>query len=439
MTTGSLSIFEAARDAGDRVALRTGGRAWTFTELAARVRPRFDALAAHPRDGTPVALVADNSPETAVELYALLAAGIPAVLLHPRLTASEREQRLAAITRSGRVPHRGAAAVLYTSGTTGEPRGAVLTRSAFLASAEASANNLGWQDDDCWLLAMPLAHVGGLSILTRCLLARRAVALASRFDAAALPELIATERVTLASLVPTMLARLLDDRPDWIPPAHLRAVLLGGAAASPRLLASASARRVPVLVTYGLTEACSQVTTTRYETRFAPAGEGSGEPLPGTEVRIVDGRIQVRGPTLMAGYWNEPPLAPGEWFDTGDLGELDGRGRLHVHARRTDLIVTGGENVYPVEVEGVLEECPGVAAAAVFGIPDERWGQVVAAALVAGGTAPSDTTLAAFVIERLAPHKRPRRICYVGALPQTPSGKLDRSALAQFAPGLRSL
>jgi O-succinylbenzoic acid--CoA ligase len=156
-------------------------------------------------------------------------------------------------------------------------------------------------------------------------------------------------------------------------------------------------------------------------------------------VRIVDGRIQVRGPTLMAGYWNEPPLAPGEWFDTGDLGELDGRGRLHVHARRTDLIVTGGENVYPVEVEGVLEECPGVAAAAVFGIPDERWGQVVAAALVAGGTAPSDTTLAAFVNERLAPHKRPRRICYVGALPQTPSGKLDRSALAQFAPGLRSL
>jgi O-succinylbenzoic acid--CoA ligase len=315
----------------------------------------------------------------------------------------------------------------------------VLTHDAFIASAQASAANLGWQADDVWLLAMPLAHVGGLSILTRCLLARRCVALAERFDAAAFPEAIERLRITLASLVPTMLARVLDAHPGWRPPAHLRAILLGGAAASPRLLARAAERGVPVLTTYGLTETCSQVTTARYAARFAPLGEGSGAPLPGAEIRIVDGRIHVRGPMRMAGYWNEPPLAAESWFDTGDLGEIDARGNLHVHARRTDLIVTGGENVYPVEVEGVLEGCPGIAAAAVFGIDDETWGQVVAAALVADGAPPGDEVLAAFCARHLAAHKRPRRICFVAALPLNASGKLDRRALPGLAVRLRAI
>jgi O-succinylbenzoic acid--CoA ligase len=269
---------------------------------------------------------------------------------------------------------------------------------------------------------MPLAHVGGLSILTRCLIARRCVALAPRFDAAALPAAIEAQRVTLVSLVPTMLDRVLDARPDWAAPASLRAILLGGAVATPRLLRRATERRLPVLVSYGLTETCAQVTATPYATRYAPLGQGAGLPLPGTRVRVVDGRIEVGGATLMAGYLGLPPLAPGAWFDTGDLGEIDARGCLHVHARRTDLIVTGGENVYPAEVEHALEACPGIAGAGVFGVADETWGQTVAAVLVAESAPPSDATLQAYVAAHLAPHKRPRRICYVSRLPQTAAG-----------------
>jgi o-succinylbenzoate---CoA ligase len=198
-------------------------------------------------------------------------------------------------------------------------------------------------------------------------------------------------------------------------------------------------RRLPVLASYGLTETCAQLTATRYATRHAPLGLGAGEPLPGTRVRVVGGRIEVSGPTLMAGYLGEPPLPAGAWFDTGDLGEIDARGCLHVHARRTDLVVTGGENVYPAEVEHVLEACPGIAAAGVFGVADETWGQIVAAALVADGAPPADAALAACLAAHLAPFKRPRRICFVDRLPQTPAGKLDRAALAAHAPALRPL
>jgi len=219
----------------------------------------------------------------------------------------------------------------------------------------------------------------------------------------------------------------------------LRAVLLGGAAVPRSLLRRAAERGLPLLASYGLTESCAQIVTTPYAERFAPVGSDVGTPLPGVDLRIVDGRIHIRGPMLMAGYWNEPPLAPGAWFDTGDLGEIDARGRLHVHARRTDLIVTGGENVYPAEVERALERCPGIVAAGVFGIADESWGQTVAAALVAQPDAPADEVLFDFVAAHLAPHKRPRHVCFVARLPQTPDGKLDRRALAGFASALRPL
>jgi O-succinylbenzoic acid--CoA ligase len=263
--------------------------------------------------------------------------------------------------------------------------------------------------------------------------------LASAFDAQRFPKWIAERRVTLASLVPTMLTRVFDAHPHWRAPNHLRAVLLGGAAASPPVLESARARRFPVVVTYGLTEACSHVAATPYEGRFAASDYGAGLPLRGIDLRIRDGRIEIRGPVLMAGYWNEPPLPPGAWFDTGDLGEIDARGCLHVHARRADLIVTGGENAYPAEIERMLETFPGIAAAGVFGLPDAAWGQTVAAALVATDRPPSDAELLEFVRRRLAPHKRPRHICYVDRLPVAPTGKLDRRGLADLARGLRPL
>jgi O-succinylbenzoic acid--CoA ligase len=154
-------------------------------------------------------------------------------------------------------------------------------------------------------------------------------------------------------------------------------------------------------------------------------------------VRVIDGRIEVRGPMRMAGYLGGAPLDPEAWFDTGDVGQFDPHGCLHVRARGADLIVTGGENVYPAEVERVLEACHGIRAAAVFGVPDETWGQVVAAAFEADGTPPSDDDLNAFLEHHLAKHKRPRQIVFVARLPQTVAGKLDRSGLGALAPELR--
>jgi len=435
----SLSIFAAARQAPDAIGVRTDERTFTFEQLAQLTEQRLRASDLQGATAAPFVVNGTATVETVVTLYALFEQRRPALLLHPKITETERRAALLAAARGeGKLPAN-AAVIVFTSGTTGEPRAAVLTRTALLASAAASAANLGWLNDDCWLLAMPIARVGGLSILTRCLAARRAVALASGFDAERLPGSVQRHHITLASLVPTMLAKVLDAHPDWVPPAHLRAVLIGGAAAPAKLLERAAQRGLPIVITYGCTETCSQVVATPYALRFDAARCGAGRPLPGALVRVIGGRIEVMGPMRMAGYAGEPPLDPEAWFDTGDLGEFDADGFLHVKARAGDVIITGGENVYPAEVERVLEAFPGIAAAGVFGVPNETWGQVVAAALVARGLPPNDLDLAAFIQYRLAPYKLPRRICFVPVLPQTSAGKLDRSALPSLTKALRTL
>jgi o-succinylbenzoate---CoA ligase len=434
-----LSITAAARDAPAATALHVGRERYTFAQLADLVQARRADLGPELVPGRPVPLVGRNTLERVIALYTLLEARVPVLLLHPKLTPAERAAEIAATERAAGTLAADAAVIMYTSGTTGQARGAVLTRAALLASAQASAANMGWEPDDCWLLAMPIARVGGLSILTRSLIARRAVALAPSFDAALVPAWIEQWRTTLASMVPTMLALVFERFPDWRPPPFLRAIQVGGAEAPPRLLKEAARRKVPVVLTYGCTETCSQVVVTPYEQRFNPVPGGAGRPLPGAEVRVVDGRIEVRGPMRMAGYLGAAPLAAEAWFDTGDVGMFDPHGGLHVRARRADLIVSGGENVYPAEVERVLEACRGIRAAAVFGVPDETWGQLVAAAFVADGTPPTDDELVAFLDHHLARHKRPRRIAFVPQLPQTGAGKLDRPALAALTGQLRAL
>jgi o-succinylbenzoate---CoA ligase len=433
-----LSVFAAARDAPHTTALAIGTQRLTFGEVADLTRRRLTELAHEFEAGASLPLTGTNTLDTVLTLYAALEARHPVLMLHPKLTAAERAAEVAATERSAGALPADAAAILYTSGTTGKARAAVLTRAALIASAQASAANLGWHDDDCWLLAMPIARIGGLSIITRCLAARRTVALASAFDAELLPRWLDAHRVTLVSLVPTMLALLLDAHPAWVPPAALRAVLLGGAAASPKLLARAAERRLPIIITYGCTETCSQVVATPYSSRFEAARHGAGHVLPGVQLRIVDDHIEVRGEMLMAGYLGEPALAADSWFDTGDVGEMRD-GALHVCGRSAERIVTGGENVDPAEVERALEDCPGILAAGVFGVPDETWGQIVAAAIVASADTPSDQTLTAYLCERLAPYKRPRRIVRVSQLPVTPAGKLDRAGLAVNATSLRPL
>ena len=437
MNDAAFSIDAAARQAPAAIGLRTDEGVFNFAQLAQLTGQRLRAADLRAPVAAPFVLDGTSSLDTVVTLYALLEQRRPALLLHPKLSGAERQAALRAVDPGKRLP-ADAAVVVFTSGTSGAPRAAVLTRAALFASAAASAANLGWRDDDCWLLAMPIARVGGLSILTRCLAARGAVALAPGFDAARLPRRIEQHRVTLASLVPTMLARVLDANPDWTPPAYLRAVLIGGAAAPAGLLARAAQRRLPIVITYGCTETCSQVVATPYEFRFEAARCGAGRPLPGAQVRVIDSHIQVKGPMRMAGYAGEPPLDPEAWLDTGDLGELDAAGFLHVTGRAGEAIVTGGENVHPAEVEQVLESFPGIDAAGVFGVADPTWGQVVAAALVTRGGPIDERELLAFLAARLSPHKLPRQICLVTALPQTSAGKLDRAALPSAARSLRA-
>ena len=481
----ALSVFSPMdADTSRRIALLGPRVAWTYGELGDLAR----ALAARLSDrgvtlGSRVALRAAPSPEVFLAIVTLAAMGATLVPIHPRLSPAEARvlvdvtrpdvvlddaDRLlpstfevqdwrAVVTPAPASTRAGAAdaapfAIVTTSGTSGRPKGAVLSRRAMIASAEASAKNLGWQPDDRWLLCMPLAHVGGLSIVTRCLHARRAVVMLPRFEPRAVLDAIRDHEVTLLSVVPTMLDALFEADTEGVL-ARPRAILLGGAAAPKPLLDECARREVRVLTTYGLTEACSQVTcqSPRADARRA----GSGAPLPGVEVRIAStateatdalppnetGRILIRGEVLFDGYLRPDGIDPARtadgWFETGDLGELSESGSLHVHVRRTDLIVTGGENVYPAEVEQALERLPGVRRAAVFGVPDARWGQLVAAAIEADlGT--STLKLTDLLATTLAPYKRPRRWAVVTELPLTSSGKVQRGSLAErFGPSLR--
>ena len=451
-----LSILQAAREEPHGLALISAEKSYRFAELEALVDGRISRLQEIGlREGEGVAVVARSDVGTLLLLYALFERRMPVVLLHPRLGQGERAPILAEVTprllvdgedwtvlagQATLLPRdRGEPmlAVVSTSGSSGRPKGALLSRRAICASAEASEKNLGWQEHDRWLLNLSLAHVGGLSVVTRCLIARRCVVLgkSGSFSAESAWLEIEQQRITLLSLVPTQLSRLLCFAPERKPPRSIRAVLLGGAPAPAALLSRAAAAGWPVLTSYGLTEACSQVATQPYGT--LPGQEmGVGRPLAGVEVRIVEGRIQVKGDCLFSGYLGSgeslDPGTPDGWFDTGDLGTWGEGGCLHVLSKRCDLIISGGENVYPAEVEQALEKIPGICAACVFGVPDPEWGQVVAAALVV--EEPCDRAqLESQMKALLAPWKRPRRWVTCPDFPSTPSGKPDRRRIIEEA------
>jgi len=438
----ALSIVAAAAEAPDADALCVAGDVLCFAELAERVEamPQLS-----PTAGPCVVLTPRLDLESVCAVLACLERGLPMLLVHPRFTAPERERALTEVTKAwaGRPAFGGSGrdasstlAVVFTSGTSAAPRAAVLSRGAFQAAAQASAANLSWEARDRWLLSMPPAHVGGLSILIRCLFARRAVVLADseRFDPAGCARQLERDGVTLLSLVPTMLRRLLDHDAGWSPPASLRAVLVGGAASSEELRVRAVERGLPILTTYGMTETCAQLATQSYASR-GRVREGVGPALPGVRLRTRAGRIEVSGPSLMDGYLgvSAQPFTEDGWLRTGDLGRIDGEGWLHVEGRADDVIISGGENVSPREVEQALLALPGVRAAAVFGRADERWGERVCAALVLAAPQPDLGSLWPLLRDKLAAHKLPRHVVVPDALPSTAKGDVDRSRSARLA------
>ena len=418
----------AAGKQPDRAAIEGPERTLTYSELSAAAIGAAGALqrrGVQPEDR--VALALPSVEEFAVALHGCLLAGAVAVPIDLRMTADERAARMAGAREvvseaPGSAPFAGTPAgdgdppvtVMHTSGTTAAPKPVVLTRGNWMANALGSAVALGLDSAERWLCPMPLTHVGGLSIPIRSSIYATTAVVHGRFDTAAvLEELMSPERrITLVSLVATMLSRLLDA--GLCDPPTLRLVLLGGGPIPTALLERAAAAGVPVAPSYGLTETCSQLAT-------------FGWPLPGGEVQLAaDGEVLAAGPMVSAGA-----LADDGWLHTGDLGRFDERGRLVITGRKADTIVTGGENVAPVEVEDVLLSHSAVADAAVHGREDSEWGEAVVAAVVpVAGIAVSPDELRAHCAARLAGFKVPKRFEFVTALPRSQTGKLLRRELA---------
>ncbi|MDQ7858519.1 MAG: o-succinylbenzoate--CoA ligase [Armatimonadota bacterium] len=323
--------------------------------------------------------------------------------------------------------------IIYTSATSGRPKGALLSFGNHWWNAIGSVLNLGLRSDDRWLVPLPLYHVGGLAVLWRGVIYGIPAVVCDRFDPDAANHAIDAGGVTVVSVVSTMLRRMLDARGDRPYPSTLRCVLTGGGPVPAELIERCLAAGVPVAPSYGLTEAASQVATLRPD-QVARRPRSSGRPLLPVEVRVDGEEILVRGPTVMLGYAERPEetaaaLQDG-WLRTGDLGRLDDDGYLYVLDRREDLIVSGGENVYPAEVEAVLVQHPAVADAGVIGVPDPQWGQAVAAAVVPrSGAYLDEASVRAFCADRLAAYKVPRWVWTVDALPRGPGGKLLRHEL----------
>ena len=321
------------------------------------------------------------------------------------------------------------ALVMHTSGTSGAPRPVELTYGNLLWSALGSAAALDVDPDERWLCAMPVCHVGGLSILVRSAIYATTAVVHERFEARRVLDALREQGITLVSLVATTLARLLDA--GLARPPSLRCALTGGGPVPAALIARVVDAEVPLSLTYGLTEAGSQVTTTPVRA-LARGGPAPGPPLFCTRAEIADGEILIAGPTVAPGA-----LQGDGWLHTGDLGRIDERGRLYVVGRRSEVIISGGENVAPGEVESVLEEHPDVLEAAVVGRADAEWGEAVTALVVARpGRAPSSQQLRAHCALALAPYKVPREIeLRDGPLPRTRSGKLLRAQLTQGSVG----
>lgn len=446
----------------------------TYAELQAAVDQTAGRLwAAGARPGDAVGVQLPPGRPFVVVLHALLRIGAVVVPLDPRLAPEERDRRLAGVPSAsaageGRERPRGAAGsgvrptaapgpllvdaaawdalpaagpaavlrdqhetsdvaiVVHTSGTSGPAKPIPLTYGNWLWSALGSAATLGCPPDERWLCALPLNHVGGLSVLLRSAIAGTTAVVHGGWD---------TDRVlasltgrlpedgpppTVVSVVPTTLRRLLDAGLRRTDAMALRWVLLGGASIPAGMLEEAADAGIPVAPTYGMSEATSQIATL-------------GAPLFCTDVRIAApagsgtvGEVLVSGPTV-----SQAAAAPDGWLHTGDLGVLDDRGRLTIVGRSSDTIITGGENVLPLEVERVLEEDPAVGEAAVFGRPDREWGERVCARLVAAAGSVVDLDrVRAVAAVALLPHQRPREYEVVVALPRTPSGKLLRRELS---------
>ncbi|MDR6226721.1 O-succinylbenzoic acid--CoA ligase [Desmospora profundinema] len=468
----------------DREAVSDGRRSWSFWELKERARDVARRLARlGVGRGDRVAVLMDNHLDYAAWIHAISFLGAVAVPLNTRLAPAEwgwqvadaeakvwvfdesLEERVCEADEAGweavrisrqeiastspaevelveRICLTDPATMMYTSGTTGRPKGVILTYGNHWWNAMGSVLNLGLQEDK-WLACVPLFHMSGLSILMRGVIYGMAVEIQAGFDPAEANRSIHERGVTIVSVVSNMAARMLDDLGEQTYPLSFRCLLLGGGPAPRPLLERCRDKGVPVFQTYGMTETASQAATLSPEGSLARLGS-AGKPLFPGELTIrkgdqtlppgEEGEIAVRAPYVTPGYWKRPDATREAirdgWLYTGDIGYVDEQGFLYVLDRRSDLILSGGENVYPAEVEAVLLSHPAVAEAGVVGKTDARWGEVPVAFVVLrseGGV--DEQVLIRHCRERLARYKVPVQIIWTDALPRNASNKVLRRKL----------
>lgn len=474
----------------NRIAIRFNQYTYTFEDmfyLAKQTAGRLTTLSIS--DGQYVAVMLKNHLDSVVILFALQLIGVKTVILNHRLTEQEIAWQLSdseakTIITEKEFLHKinavqknfsqltildkeelqdidytepkvkeefnldDVCTIMYTSGTTGKPKGVLQTYGNHWWSAMGSALNLGLMESDSWLCAVPVFHISGYSILMRSIIYGIPVVLHESFDEKAAIHDIKKHNVTIMSVVSTMLARISKELEDGHLPSTFRCMLLGGGPAPAPLLEACVSKKIPVFQTYGMTETASQIVTLSSEYMLKKLGS-AGKPLFPSQLKIVDecgnevsascaeGEIFVKGPNVTPGYLNNVQATKDKlhngWFNTGDIGYLDNEGFLYVLDRRSDLIISGGENIYPAEIESILVTHPDVEDAGVIGMADPTWGQVPVAFIVwKEGYSSSVEELISFCQERLAKYKVPKKIIEVDELPRNATKKLVRRKLANL-------
>ena len=329
--------------------------------------------------------------------------------------------------------------IVYTSGTTGRPKGATLTQSALLWNGFNSIHAHDLSQSDHVLTVLPMFHVGGLNNQTLpALLAGASVTLHRRFDPALWLGDVALRRPTLSLLVPATLQAVVS-HPAWASTdlSSLKMINAGSMVVPDSMIRAFHARGIPVGQIYGCTETAPIAVVLLKEHAMRKVGS-AGKPALHCEVKLVEGEVWVRGPNVMRGYWNDPAataaaLTPDGWFRTGDLARIDEEGYYWIIGRSKDVIISGGENIYPAELENVLADCAAIAECAVVGMDDAKWGEAVCAFIVKQKDANLDeNAVLALFKDRLAKFKHPRRIVFIDNLPRNAMGKVQKFDLKRL-------
>lgn len=337
----------------------------------------------------------------------------------------------------------------FTSGTSGKPKIVPLKRRQISSAADSSAQNFKPDPNHFWLLCLPLNHIGGISIILRSVIYESAIYRLGEFHEEMVKEFLGeNQRFQAASLVPTMLKRLLDD-PLFNTHREFKSILLGGGPVTEDLLRRSAERGIPIVSSYGMTETCAQIIANPL---LAPSGmytplKSVGKPFPPNEIQIRDdngrvlgknqsGALWLKGPQVFDGYYskeeNKERFDKDGWFNTGDFGHMNGFGHIFIESRRTDLIITGGENVNPNEVEEAMQKLPTIKEAVVIGVPDEEWGQKVTAVVtLKNGKTPQLDEIREQLKDALTDFKLPKELRIVKDFPKTETGKVKRWELVK--------